>query len=220
MKRSEHIAGFVLGLVLVILGGRALAYAATPTPLAGSARRPAASGDHVRRACAGHCASRSACSGSPRWACASATRSIPLRARRLASRSRASPRTPRCSRGGSLLGFAALETWLHSRAGMHMHWWMCLEGPVHRNAIPILLALSLAAAALLGALRHALAWARRVVARPAATAAAARRHDGRSRSPSAHAGHPAVAARTRRCAPAGRPRSPSRSHHATRGRTT
>ena len=65
--------------------------------------------------------------------------------------------------GGSLLGFAALETWMHSRAGMHMHWWQCLEGPVHRNAIPILLALSLAAAALLAALRHALAWARRVV---------------------------------------------------------
>jgi hypothetical protein len=34
---------------------------------------------------------------------------------------------------------------------------------VHRNAIPILLALSLAAAALLAASRHALAWARRVV---------------------------------------------------------
>ena len=52
---------------------------------------------------------------------------------------------------------------MHSRAGMHMHWWACLEGPVHRNAIPILLALSLAAAALLAASRHALAWARRVV---------------------------------------------------------
>jgi hypothetical protein len=34
---------------------------------------------------------------------------------------------------------------------------------VHRNAVPILLALSLAAAALLAALRHAVAWARRVV---------------------------------------------------------
>ena len=45
---------------------------------------------------------------------------------------------------------------------MHMSWWQCLEGPVHRNAIPILLALSLAAAALLAALRHVLAWARRV----------------------------------------------------------
>ena len=46
---------------------------------------------------------------------------------------------------------------------MHMHWWQCLDGPVHRNAVPILLALSLAAGALLAALRHALAWARRVV---------------------------------------------------------
>ena len=46
---------------------------------------------------------------------------------------------------------------------MHMHWWQCLDGPVHRNAVPILLALSLAGAALLAALRHALAWARRVV---------------------------------------------------------
>jgi hypothetical protein len=45
--------------------------------------------------------------------------------------------------GSSLLGFAALETWIHSRAGMHMHWWMCLEGPVHRNAVPILLALAI-----------------------------------------------------------------------------
>ena len=34
MRRREHLAGFCLGLVLVVLGGRALAYAATPTPLA------------------------------------------------------------------------------------------------------------------------------------------------------------------------------------------
>ena len=34
MRRSEHIAGFALALLLVILGGRAIAYAATPTPLA------------------------------------------------------------------------------------------------------------------------------------------------------------------------------------------
>ena len=120
--------------------------------------------------------------------------------------------------GGSLLGFAALETWLHSRAGMHMHWWMCLEGPVHRNAIPILLALSLAAAALLGALRHALAWARRVVRvlRRLLQPRAARR-------PQALVlGQPAVppGCSPALCALAGRPRSPSRSHHATRGRTT
>ncbi|MDP9259149.1 MAG: hypothetical protein M3Q31_21735, partial [Actinomycetota bacterium] len=34
MRRSEHLAGFLLALLLVILGGRAIAYAATPTPLA------------------------------------------------------------------------------------------------------------------------------------------------------------------------------------------
>ena len=101
----------------------------------------------ARRRC-----SRSACSGSRRSACASATRWS----------SRPGPR-PALSLvrfgldavalgGGSLIAFAALETWMHSRAGMHMHWWQCLEGPVHRNAVPILLALSLAAGPLLAAL--------------------------------------------------------------------
>jgi hypothetical protein len=32
MKRWEYLGGLVAGLVLVVLGGRALAYAATPTP--------------------------------------------------------------------------------------------------------------------------------------------------------------------------------------------
>ena len=36
MRRREHAGGLLLGLVLVLLGGRALAYAATPTPLAAS----------------------------------------------------------------------------------------------------------------------------------------------------------------------------------------
>ncbi|MDX6536151.1 MAG: hypothetical protein QOD37_492, partial [Gaiellales bacterium] len=34
MRRGEHLGGLLLALVLVILGGRSLAYAATPTPLA------------------------------------------------------------------------------------------------------------------------------------------------------------------------------------------
>ena len=218
MRRSEHVAGFLLGLVLVVLGGRAIAYAATPTPLAaqlGGPRLPvitfvalaAGRRDLARRALA-RCARRA------RAARARARR----RARLPGSRLRASARTRRCSRGGSLLGFAALETWLHSRAGMHMHWWMCLEGPVHRNAIPILLALSLAAAALLGALRHALAWARRIVRvlRRLLQPRAARRPQAlvaRARS------RPPRGCSRALCAPAGRPRSPSRSH-ATRGRTT
>jgi hypothetical protein len=162
MKRSEHFAGFSLGLVLVILGGRALAYAATPTPLAaqlGGPRLPVIT--FVALALA------SAISLGVLWLAA-----LGVRERHALERAPGPPPRLALARfgrdaallaGGSLLGFAAIETWVHSRAGMHMHWWMCLEGPVHRNAIPILVALSLAAAALLGALRHALAWARRVV---------------------------------------------------------
>jgi hypothetical protein len=39
-----------------------------------------------------------------------------------------------------------------------------LTGPAHRNAIPILAALSLVAAALAAALEHVLAWMRRTIA--------------------------------------------------------
>jgi hypothetical protein len=162
MRRSEHLAGFTLGLLLVVLGGRAIAYAATPTPLAaqlGGPRLPVIT--FVALALA------TAISLGVLWLAA-----LGVRERHALDPSRGPAPRLALARfaqdaallaGGSLLGFAVLETWLHSRAGMHMHWWMCLEGPVHRNAIPILLALSLAAAALLGALRHALAWARRIV---------------------------------------------------------
>jgi hypothetical protein len=162
VRRREHLSGFVLSLVLVILGGRAIAYAATPTPLAaqlGGPRLPIIAFVALTLAIV--------VSLGVLWLAA-----LGVRERHMLAR--APGPAPRLAlarfgqdaallAGGSLLGFAALETWLHARAGMHMHWWACLEGPVHRNAIPILLALSLAAAALLGALRHALAWARRVV---------------------------------------------------------
>jgi hypothetical protein len=163
MRRREHLGGFLLALLLVVLGGRALAYAATPTPLAaqlGGPRLPVVT--FVALALA------SAISLGVLWLAA-----LGVRERHALDRAPGSPPRLALARfaqdavllgGSSLLGFAALETWIHSRAGMHMHWWMCLEGPVHRNAIPILVALSLAAAALLGAARHALAWARRVVA--------------------------------------------------------
>ena len=217
MKRSEHLAGFSLGLVLVILGGRALAYAATPTPLAaqlGGPRLPVIT--FVALALA------SAISLGVLWLAA-----LGVRERHALDRAPGPPPRLALARfaqdavllaGSSLLGFAALETWVHSRAGMHMHWWMCLEGPVHRNAIPILIALSLAAAALLGALRHALAWARRVVARAAATPAAGRRPaaaDVRARAP--HGSR--LAARSR----SARSRAARALHpvaNATRGRTS
>jgi hypothetical protein len=60
--------------------------------------------------------------------------------------------------------FTMLESYLHWRAGLGWHGLHCLFGPVHRNAIPILAALSLVAAALAAALEHVLAWMRRTMA--------------------------------------------------------
>ena len=63
----------------------------------------------------------------------------------------------------SSLAFALLESYLHWRAGLGWHGLRCLLGPVHRDAFPVLAALSLVAAALHAALEHVLAWARRAV---------------------------------------------------------
>jgi hypothetical protein len=63
----------------------------------------------------------------------------------------------------SSLAFAYFESYLHWRAGLGFHGLSCLVGPVHRNAIPLLAALSLLAAALAEAGGHVLAWMRAVV---------------------------------------------------------
>ena len=63
----------------------------------------------------------------------------------------------------SSLAFALFESWLHWRAGLGFHGLSCLFGPVHRNALPVLSALSLVAAALAEAVQHLHAWARATV---------------------------------------------------------
>ena len=63
----------------------------------------------------------------------------------------------------SSLAFALFESYLHWRAGIGFHGLSCLVGPVHRNAIPLLAALALAAAALAEAAEHVLAWMRAVI---------------------------------------------------------
>jgi hypothetical protein len=68
----------------------------------------------------------------------------------------------------SSFGFAMLESYLHWRAGLGWHGLHCLLGPVHRDAIPILAALTLVAVAVHGAIEHLAAWARRLVAQLAA----------------------------------------------------
>jgi hypothetical protein len=58
----------------------------------------------------------------------------------------------------SSLGFALFESWVHWRAGLGFHGLSCLFGPVHRNALPLLVALALVTAALAEAAAHLYAW--------------------------------------------------------------
>lgn len=60
----------------------------------------------------------------------------------------------------SALAFAMFESYLHWRAGIGFHGLSCLAGPVHRNAIPLLAALAIVAAALTEAALHLIAWMR------------------------------------------------------------
>ena len=63
------------------------------------------------------------------------------------------------------LCFAYLESYLHWREGLGWHGLHCLVGPVHRDAIPILAALSVVGVALRVCAEHAIAWMRRTVRR-------------------------------------------------------
>jgi hypothetical protein len=62
------------------------------------------------------------------------------------------------------VAFALFESYLHWRAGLGWHGLQCLVGPVHRDAIPVVGALSLLAVAGHGAVEHLLSWAKRLVA--------------------------------------------------------
>jgi hypothetical protein len=57
----------------------------------------------------------------------------------------------------SSLTFAGFESWIHYREGLGFHGLSCLAGPVHRNALPILLGLSILIAAALAAIDLVLA---------------------------------------------------------------
>ncbi len=64
---------------------------------------------------------------------------------------------------GTSLAFAGVESYIHLREGLGFHGLSCLIGPVHRNALPVLAALSLLAAAVHAATCHVVAWARRTI---------------------------------------------------------
>ena len=58
------------------------------------------------------------------------------------------------------LAFALVESYVHWRAGLGFHGLSCLLGPMHRNALPLVAALALLAAALAEAAGHVYAWLR------------------------------------------------------------
>jgi uncharacterized protein YcnI len=63
----------------------------------------------------------------------------------------------------SSVTFVLLESVVHWHAGLGWHGIHCLLGPVHRDALPLLAGLSLAAAAIVRACSHLLAWMRRII---------------------------------------------------------
>jgi hypothetical protein len=68
----------------------------------------------------------------------------------------------------SSVTFVLFESFVHWRAGLGWHGIHCLAGPVHRDALPLLAGLSLAAAAILRAGSHLFAWMRRIIRQLAA----------------------------------------------------
>jgi uncharacterized protein YcnI len=65
----------------------------------------------------------------------------------------------------SSIVFTFVEAYLHWRAGLGWHGLRCLTGPVHRDALPFLAALSLLTSAAIAAGGHVLAWFRRAIGR-------------------------------------------------------
>lgn len=64
----------------------------------------------------------------------------------------------------TIVVFTTVESLIHYEQGLGFHGWHCIAGPVHQNAAPIMIALSLMTAAAVAAVDAVLAAARRVVA--------------------------------------------------------
>jgi hypothetical protein len=160
MKRTLTWVGTVVLLVLI---ARWLAYAlAQPSPLA-NRFQAAAGGPSLVLVSAITLALAAAISAATLWLV-----SVGVRERARLRPERVPPRL-RLRRlawnafglyAASALGFAMFESYLHWRAGLGFHGLSCLVGPVHRNAIPLLAALALVAAALTEAVLHLVGWMR------------------------------------------------------------
>jgi hypothetical protein len=156
-------------VALVVLGARAIVYALSPSPLASELAHQAG-GPQLPVLSVVSIALALAISAAAVWLAA-----LGVRERRLLETRRVL--TVPYVRPGLLTAralalwlvampaFAYLESFIHWRQGLGWHGLHCLTGPVHRNAIPVLAALSLVAAALAEAFEHVLAWMRRTIGR-------------------------------------------------------
>ena len=156
---------------LVVLASRTLAYAVSPQPLLAFRLQHAVGGPRLVVLAVGVPLVATVVAASIVWLASVAVRERHL----VAGGSKPSPMRIGRIVGCALvlfvcasLSFALLESYLHWRAGLGFHGLHCLIGPVHRDALPFLAALSLVAAAIVAAGRHLYAWMRRTLAELAA----------------------------------------------------
>ncbi len=158
---------------LVVLATRAIVYALAPQSVLLAALARGEGGPHVAGALLAAVLAGAGIALAVLWVAVVAVRErLALEGRRLVEKPRFRPWLL-AGRAVALFlvvsfSFAMMESYIHWREGLGWHGLHCLVGPVHRDAIPILVALSLVAVAVHGALEHLLAWARRLVAQLAA----------------------------------------------------
>jgi hypothetical protein len=167
--RLRRAAVWAVAAALVVLIGRAIGYAAVPSPTAHLYARqvggPSLPALALVALTLGAAVAIAVC-----WLVA-----LGVRERRLLEpRLLATPQPP--LRPASILLHAVvlwivcataaglLEATIHWRAGLGWHGLHCLVGPVHRDLLPIVGALSVVAASVVAAADHVLAWIRRTFA--------------------------------------------------------
>ena len=152
---------------LVVLAARALAYALAPQPtVVGNELERQVGGPGLVVTAVLALGSAAVVASAICWVAA-----LAVRERRLLSGEGGGPGLRPARVAGAAAGlfvaaslaFATLESYLHWRAGLGFHGLHCLLGPVHRDALPLLGALSLLAAAAEAAARHLLRWMRRTL---------------------------------------------------------
>jgi hypothetical protein len=195
--------------VLVVLAARTLAYALEPSPLAAELQG-AAGGPALWTTAVVALAVGLAIAAGIVWLAALGVAEQRRLERRLVLDAPPRPRLGRLAARAAALslasaaGFTLLESTLHWRAGLGWHGLSCLTGPVHRDALPIVAALSLVAVAAFAAADHVLAWMRRTLARLVGALPLVR--------PSAIAAHPLFRPVTAAVAPLGARGPPVAAH--------